>query len=351
MCYEWLKTFEESTAFPVAPYYITANEGERIVGATVCYLEQRNGARIIDRVLLGRLYKYALIKNLSFLPSLICNHQRGNGTHFIFSSGLEKEQISLLQTSILNTIEQIGRKNKTSICFFNITEEEVKLKGLLKHKGYYETFDLPTNFIDVNWASFEDYKKSLSQKYSYMDKSIRHELNRNRKSGVVIEQLRDIKSCQERLISLLKMNHFKYNSTSFPLKENYFQKVRENFGNNAAIYVAKKNEVIIGVSVVLRKGDEAFFSSIGVDHNLSQKDFTFFNIGYYKPIKDAIETNIKRIYFGRGLYETKIKRGCNVKDMKVLYKPRNVLVNPILKLWFPFHKRWMMNKISRIREI
>jgi predicted N-acyltransferase len=351
MCYEWLKTFEETTKFPVVPYYITVNIEENVIGAAVCYLEQRNESRIIDRVLLGRLYRYPLIKRLSFMPSLICNHQRGDGTHFVFSSELDATKASLLQTKILNVIEDVARQKGVSICFLNVAEEEAALKNLLKQNGYYETFDLPTNFIDVNWISFEDYKKRLSQKYPYMDKSIRHELNRNQKSGVVIEQLQDICACQERLIDLLKMNHFKYNSSFFPLRENYFQKLKENFGNNAVIYTAKKNRTIIGVSVVLRKGNEAFFSSVGVDHELSKKDFTFFNIGYYKPIEDAIGTNIKRIYFGRGLYETKIKRGCNIKGMQVFYQPRNVLTRPILKLWFPFHKRWMSNKLSHIKEI
>ncbi len=184
-----------------------------------------------------------------------------------------------------------------------------------------------------------------------MNKSIRHELNRNRKSGVVIKQLPKIDNYQERLIELLKMNHFKYNPTTFPLKPNYFQQIKENFGDNSIVYAAVKEGIITGVQVVLRKGENALLSNIGVDYEYSKNDCTFFNLSYYEPIKNAAESNIKKIYYGRGLYETKIKRGCITEDMLIFYKPRNKIMNPIVKLWFAFHKRWMMKKLSHIKRI
>jgi predicted N-acyltransferase len=291
------------------------------------------------------------MKKLSFLPAVICNRQKGHGTHFIFPSGIKQEQIISLQNKMLDEIESIAKNNKASICFLNVINNESQLMKSLMERGYYKTIDLPSNFIDVKWSSFEGYKKYLIRKYPYMNKSIRHQLNRNRKAGVVIQQLQNIDNHQDRLLELLKMNHFKYNSTLFPLKPNYFRQVKENFGNNAVIYTAIKDGIIIGVSVELRKGNEAFFSSIGIDHKLSQNDFTFFNLGYYEPIKNAAECRIKRIYYGRGLYKTKIKRGCMPEDMFIFYKPENKSMNSIVKLWFAFHNRWMMRKLSYIKKL
>ena len=351
MCYEWLKTFEETTNFLLLPYYITINDQEKIIGASVCYFEQRSASRNIDRVLLGRLNKHGWMKKLSFLPSINCNRQRGHGTHFIFPPGIKQDQIILLRNKMLDEIESIAKNNKASICFLNVINNEIQLMKSLIERGYYKTIDLPSNFIDVKWSSFEGYKKYLSKKYPYMNKSIRHQLNRNKKAAVVIQQLQNIDNHQERLLELLKMNHFKYNSTTFPLKPNYFQQVKENFGDNAIIYTAIKDGIIIGVGVELRKGKEAFFSSIGVDHELSQNDLTFFNLGYYEPIKNALSSKIKRIYFGRALYKTKIKRGCIPEEMFIFYKPHNKIINPAIKLWFIFHERWMMHKLSYIKKL
>ncbi len=351
MCYEYLKTLEETIVFPLSHYYITLNDQEKLIGALVCCLERNNPSRIIEKVLLGRLHKNLLLKNFSFSPTIICNRQRGSGTHFIFNPGIKHDQIILYLSKMLDEMEHIAKENEASICFLNVTESEIELTGSLKARGYYKSIDLPSSFIYVKWLSFEGYKKYLLEKYPYMNKSIRHELNRNRKSGVVIKQLQNIDNCQERLIELLKMNHFKYNSTTFPLKPNFFQRAKENFGNNATIYAAVKDGIIIGVSVVLRKGEEAFFSNLAIDHELSKKDFTFFNLGYYEPIKNFTECNIKKIYFGRGLYKTKMKRGCITEDMFILYKPQNKIMSPIIKLWFAFHKKWMKYKVSAINKI
>ena len=351
MCYEWLKTIEETTAINSLPYYIVVLDEEKIIGASVCYLDQKDDNRIIDKVLLGRFCKLKWIKNITFSPVLICNWQRGHGTHFIFSPEIKNEHVILLQNKILEEIERIAKDNKANICFLNVMSDEKHLMKSLAERGYYKTSDIPSNFIDVKWSSFEGYKKKLSLKYPYMNKSIRHQINKNKKAGVKIEQLQDVDKLQERLIELLKMNHFKYNSSTFPLKSNYFKQLRRNFGENAIIYVAKKKGIIIGVSVVLRKGKEAFFSSIGVDHELSQNDLTFFNLGYYEPIKNAAEYNISLIYYGRGLYRTKIKRGCSVDDMFLFYKPQKKFFNPIIILWFAFHRLWMRNKLSYIKNL
>jgi len=350
MCYEFLKTFEETIVFPLLPFYITVDDKGKIIGASACYIEQKNEGRIIEKVILGKLLKYGA-KKISFLPALICNRQRGDGTHFIFHPELNDDQIILIQNKILDEIEQIAKNNNISVCFLNITDDEVHLIKALKQRGFYSSLDIPSNFIDIKWTSFEGYMEYLSKKYSNITKSIRRELNKNRKSGVVIEPFENIGNHQERLIDLLKINHFKYNSTVFPFKQNYFRQIKENFGNNAVIYTAVKDGIIIGVCIELRRGKEIFHSNIGVDHNLSQNDYTFFNLSYYEPIKHATQCKISRIYYGRGLYHTKIRRGCTARSMYIFYKPQNNLFKPAVKFWFGFHRWWMKRKLAYIEKL
>ena len=351
MCYEFLKTFEETLIFPLLPYYITINDHEKIIGASVCYFEQKNEGRIIDKVILGKLLKFGLIEKLSLVPAVICNRQRGDGTHFIFYPWLSNDQITLLQNKMLDEIERIANERKASVCFLNIKDNETQLMKSLKERGYYKSLDLPSNFIDVEWSSFKEYENQVAKKYFNMKKSIRRELNKNLKSGVIIEQLENINNHQERLFELLKMNHFKYNSSPFPFKPDYFKKIKENFGDNTTIYSAVKDGVIIGVQVELRRGNEAFLSNVGVDYEYSQKDLTFFNLAYYEPIKHAIQFDISRIYYGRGSYETKIRRGCTTQDMFIFYKPHKKLMNPFVNLWFAFHYIWMKRKLAYIKEL
>lgn len=351
MSYEYFKTFEETTVFPLLPYYITIVSAGKILAASAFYFEPQNSTRVLDSVLLGRLSKIGLMKKITFLPSSICNRQRGHGTHFVFSPNMNNDQVISLQEIIIDEIEKIAREKKASVSFLNVTSNQKTLMKGLRKRGYFETKDLPSNFIDIKWSSFEGYKKYLSEKYPYMNKSIRHELNRNRKSGVVIKEEQITANNEKRLFELLKMNHFKHNVSKFPLKENYFKKIKEIFSKDAIIYTAEKNGIIIGVSTILKKGEEAFFSGVGVDHEQSKKDFTFFNLGYYEPIKQMTQYNIKRIFFGRGLYNTKIKRGCIAEDMFIFYKPKYRFSIPFVKMWFYFHKKWMSHKFSYIKKI
>ncbi|HVO73541.1 MAG TPA: peptidogalycan biosysnthesis protein [Ignavibacteriaceae bacterium] len=351
MSYEYLKTFEETKVFPLVSYYITINEGGRIIGASVCHFEPWNEARILDKIILGKLLKYRWTKNISSLPAVICNRQRGDGTHFIFHPDLSNDRIITLQDKILDEIENIAKENKASLCFMNVTEDELHLIELLKLRGYSQSVDLPSNFFDIKWNSFEEYLEFLSLKYKNIKKQIRHELNRNRKMGVVIEQLQNINGHEKRLLELLKMNHFKYNSYKFPFKENYFRQIKENFGNNALIFTAVKDGVIIGVCIQLRKGKEAFLANLAADHERSQNDYSLFNVGYYEPIKHAVKCNLARLYFGRGTYIAKIRRGCSNKDILIFYKPQKKLNKPAVKLWFGFHKLWMRRKLAYIKKL
>ena len=351
MSYEYFKTFEETTVFPLQPYYITISSDEKILAASAFYYEPQDSNRILDSVLLGRLSKTGLKKRITFLPSSICNRQRGHGTHFVFSPNIKDDLMISLQEILIDQIEKIAGEKKTSVSFLNVTSDQKALRESLRKRGYSETYDLPSNFMDIKWSSFEGYKKYLSGKYPSMNKSIRHEINRNKKSGVVIKEEQITAANEKRFIELLKMNHFKHNDSKFYLKENYFKKIKEIFGRDAIIFTAQKDGIIIGVCTILRKGEEVFFSSIGVDHELSKKDFTFFNLGYYEPIKQMIKSNVKRIFYGRGLYKTKAKRGCITEDMFIYYKPKNKIAVPLIKLWFTFHKQWMIRKLIYIKNL
>ena len=253
MSYEYFKTVEETTAFALLPYYITIASDANILAASAFYFEPQNSTRILDSVLLGRLSKTGSIKKVTFLPCMICNRQRGHGTHFVFSANMNNDQVISLQEIIIDEIEKIAREKKASVSFLNVTLEQKTLMNSLKKRGYFVTNDLPSNFIDVKWSSFEGYKKYLSEKYPYMNKSIRHELNRNIKSGVLINEEQITSGNEKRLFELLKMNHFKYNNSKFYLKENYFKKIKEIFGRDSIIYTAEKDGIIIGVSTILKE--------------------------------------------------------------------------------------------------
>lgn len=295
MCYDWFKTFEEGTIPSLKSNYIMIFDNGKLIGSSVCYLEKTSIAYSIDNVLFGRLKKFKLFKNSSFLPALICNPQKGFGTHLLISKDLNRENAIKVQNELITTIENIANENKISTCFCNVIDNETDLIDSLNKRGYSSTIILPLSYIDIKWSSFEDYKKYVSQIYPNMKKSIYREINKNRSAGVVIKQLQNVESHGKRLFELLEMNHRKYNS-ELSLKPDFFYRVKENFGDDAFIYTALKEEKIIGVHLEIRKGKEAICLYTGIDHFYSKDDLTYFNIAYYEPIKNAISNGLARIY-------------------------------------------------------
>jgi predicted N-acyltransferase len=351
MSYNWLKTFEESLINPSLPYYILIDDNTNIAAAAVCYLEKKNRSiGSIDNVLLGRIRNLSLIKNLSFLPALICGPKRSYGIHFSFDKGLKKGEVEKLQNQLLDIIENIANENSVPLCFTNILKEESSLIQLLNKRGYFKTQTWPLNYMNVEWNSFDEYKKYLGQRFSRMNKKVANEINKNKKSGVVIKILQNIAEHQERLLELLEMNHTTYNSSIFSLKPDYILNMKKNFGDGAIVYTAEKQGKINGVCVKLKNEKEAVLAEIGVDHTAGENDFTYFNIAYYEPIKDAIESGIKKIYAGNGLYKAKSKRGFSAADCFIFYKSRPGLKSFFIRVWLFFHYLWMRQKFSYVKK-
>ena len=353
MSHNWLKTFELTTTLSAKPFYLTVFDEEKLVGAAVCYLDKKAEATSIDELLLGRFQKFKTFGGLSFLPAVICYPRKGFGSHLLISKEVNLKQMKIIMNKLIDSMQDIAFSNQASICFQYVMDHEVELMNLLTEREFYKTISYPLCYIDINWSSFEDYKKYVCRKHPSMKKTIPREINKNRKAGVVIKKLQNIDEHQGRLYELLVMNHKKYYKDDFTFKPDYFHLATEIFGDDAEIYIAVKDEKIIGVCGVLRKGNEGYISCIGIDHNYSRDDFTYFNIMYYEPIYNAITNGIKRLYYSNALYELKSRRGCSVDNTYLFYKPfiKSPGKNFILKRWFRLHNWWMTQKLSYIKNL
>jgi predicted N-acyltransferase len=110
--------------------------------------------------------------------------------------------------------------------------------------------------------------------------------------------------------------------------------------------VAEKNGLAIGVKIILKQNGYANSCYIGIDHKTAGNDFTYFNLGFYATIKEAIRSNIKRIDYGNGMYSVKIDRGCHLTPTYLFYKPEHFLQRVFIPLWFRFHAFWFERKLS-----
>ncbi|MBN1493514.1 MAG: GNAT family N-acetyltransferase [Candidatus Omnitrophica bacterium] len=351
MCYAWMKTCEETLYKCNGCRYVLVYKVDTLCGATAWYIDKPVNELDLDDILLGRLKRIVRPFGVSFLPAIFCGPGMGYGTHFLFKVDLpETEQIQVAEF-MLSALEEIQREMKRGICFNNVMKKEKILIGLLEKRGYAKTITLPTAYLDIEWNTFDQYKKCIRDRDSSMKRNLNREINRIARVGIEISECADIAVCNERLMELLALNFAKYNRFELPFNKNYILKMKDNFGDDCVAYIAKKKGEIVAVSLAVYHGSEGLTPYLGVDYSLSKGDFTYFNIGYYEPITGAITRKAKRFYYGNGMYPVKMRRGCKVEDAYIFFKPYDAIQNKVIRSWFAFHFRWMSHKYRRINRV
>ena len=345
MCsYGWLKTMEETYARDrVVTYYLFEENGVPI-GATISYLATSPRRDVnLDSIFFGRGQPWAQRVGLSFLPALICFF-RAYGKHFLLAGHLDRAARQRVSALLLDAIEADAARYRASPCFLRVMESEPELQALLRKRNYRLTLDFPMTYLDITWSNFKGYLDQIRQRSRNAAGSIRNEINRNRREGVVIEPWTGDADLSPRMWTLLNQNYQKYNPGVLPFQRNFFQRLWANLGDEAVVYIARKKEHITGVSVTLRRGVVAYAQMVGVDHALAGPDASYFVLAFYRQVQYAIEKDLKRIYFGNAKYSLKQRRGCKISNSYIFYKSPRPAVNNLVGLWFLVHRIWFEKK-------
>jgi predicted N-acyltransferase len=196
------------------------------------------------------------------------------------------------------------------LSFVQVSTEEAPVRDLLVRRGYLSTRNVPVALMDIPWRSLDAYLSSLPGKRR---REFRREMRRNREAGVEIALLDSHTGLEDRLLALFEENARSHRSIGFPFGRQLFEALQEHMAAGSRLFVARKAGEIVGVYLVLRDGSTAVAFAVGVDGEQSD-DFTYFQLVYYGLIEHAIQHGIDRVYFGRGMYAAKVRRGCRLLD-------------------------------------
>ena len=347
--YGWLKTFEETAIDKVTPFYFLLEDDAVPVALAVCYESHKdNPFDLLNGYLLGRLEKIAGAFGISFKPALLCGPVRGNSDHVLVKQDLPQQQRIAYIRLLIETIESEAKKRRLSLFFTNVSEKESELRQELQARKYNLTVVHPKNRLEIKWLSFAEYlsdRQSISKKNSG---TFRNQIKKNREAGVSIRLLDELEN-EERLYQLLSEHHYRLNKKPFPHTENFFGSLQKNLGSDAMLLIAEKASEIIGVTILFRRGSKGWATFIGMDHNLSRNDFTYFNLAYYSFIDHAIQAGIKSLNYGGMLYRVKKRRGCSLEDNYIYHRAPARFLHNLLRPWFFMHMIWYKKrKIPRM---
>ncbi len=339
--YGWLKTVEETLIEKIEPLYFFITDSKGIVGASVCYIFNNTyNTGTLDHVIFGRFMRQAKALGISFLPALICSPLISYGFHFLIREDIDSEQRISIADELLYAIEKTAAEKRLSLAFVNTTSDETELNRLTRERGYHKVLDIPLHYLDITWKTFKGYKDHLKPVSRNMWRHLNTEINRNKREGVLIQPVEDVAAHEDRLYELVNMNSYAHNNKPFKFSKAFFRKLKKNLSDEVTIYMAVKKGEVIGVSLTFKRNRIGYLPIIGIDHELSGNDLTYFNIGYYRPILDAISSGMKRLYFGRSMNEVKRKRGCSARNIFFYYKPYSLWQKSLAVLLFPGLRMW-----------
>ncbi|MBW1741952.1 MAG: GNAT family N-acetyltransferase, partial [Deltaproteobacteria bacterium] len=314
--------------------------------AAVCYVFGKSDlVEDLDELLLGRVKRFASILGISFLPAFVCWPLLSYGDHLLVEKDLDPRQKTTIMHRLLDCIQNEASKHNLPVAFVNVMDRESALIEMLNRRGYNKSVHIPLNFIDMGWTSFDEYLTFLGNLSSNSKKTVRREINRNRREGTVVEPLRIRDKHEERLHQLLDMNCYKHNGRPFSFSKSFLHELQSNLGEDVVFYVSWKGGVLTGTSVVFKRNGMIHLPMIGVDHAMTGDDYTYFYLGFYKPMMDAVSNGTKRFYAGRGMYETKARRGFRTANLYIYYRASTKTMNMAIKPWFALLSEWNQLKI------
>jgi predicted N-acyltransferase len=351
LSHSWLRLIEDTSKIPTKFRYLLARDNSKILAALFCWGQnQELIPTSLDHVLYGRFAGTARLTGLTLQPSLICGALGGYHQGIMFRKDLSGTDRKNLLTLLLVSVEDMARIESHTLCFRQFPTEDNDAANVLSSRRYLCTPEFPLTYLDIEWNSFATYLKTLKRWHPGAEKSIRNEINRSRRAGVMIHRLKDTSSVFSRLHAVADAHYKRLNTSPFPYQPDFFGKIKEYLGDKVVIYTAVKGEQIIGVLIMLRSNGNAFLPIIGIDTEYVHKDGIYFNLAFNQPIRDGIESGLRRLYFGILLYGTKLRRGCRLADANIYLKTEgrisHLIMRPIIacRSW---KMRLMLSSLSR----
>jgi predicted N-acyltransferase len=327
--YGWFKTLESFGRLP-EPSYLTVNIKGRTIAIAPCFIDKIDdfftwGPNILP--FLHRIMSISQRLGLFRRNVLLCYSPACFRSKVLSASKYSDKRILSL---ISKKIDDICKKQKVLFSsFLFVSEFDELLVKNLESLNYTKYPNVVTYFLDVNWSSFDDYLESINH---HVRKNIRREIKKSLENGVIIKEEVISGDIAEKLSELQANLSTKYNpAANNKLDQSFFMKLQKYARDKTRLFVARKNDEVVGFSLSLHHKDVLDVYMCGFNYAAQTNTFfTYFNLVYYKPIQLAIDEKIKKIYFRISSDYVKLNRGCRPEQTYSFIKCHNIVLGPVI---------------------
>jgi predicted N-acyltransferase len=336
----WLRTIEEFSVSPCTGKYWLIRDADGILAAVPGILRvNRRRSYMGDRQHYGRLAPMVQSLRRKPAPLLWCGAQLGSGPPVLLRPGLSAGQIEQLSEALLRKVTKQADANGWSLAIQGAENYDEGVLQAINRAHFIQAPLLPDTLFENRWDSFAEFLLYNRQIHPATEKNMRQQINRGRRLGVIIEEITEIAELtklESRLHQLLDEHFVRLNQVPFPLHAGFLTATKARLGKRLIIYVARRNDHILGVVFAFRYGNSFAVKSVGVANEaLRKKDAVYFNLTFHHPIQVGIREKVSRISFGTTNYTPKTRRGMKIVPMHYWVHTRSPIhaacLKPLLK--------------------
>ena len=324
--YYFFKTLDESNFDQFSFFYILIYDEDALVGATSCFLMNFP----LDIAVTG---KFRVVVNFinKFWPRilnpriLICGLPMGEGR-----IGMAAEPQAVM-SAIYKGMEQISRQEKAGIIAFkdfNLSYRKILDECL--SAGFLRINSLPSTDMGINFASFDEYLKKLSnasksglkRKFKQVDGKVKIDLE-------IVNKLED--SALDEVYALYLQTYDKQELGLEKLPKAFFENIAKNMPSETKFFLWRIEKRIVAFALCLASGDYFIDYYLGFDYAIAFQYHLYF-VRFRDLMNWCIENKMKKYEMGATGYEPKRRLGFNFIPLYIYVKHRNKFFNPIFKI-------------------
>jgi predicted N-acyltransferase len=340
--YGWLLTVEQCSRARVEPLYFLHRDNGLVVATAVCYVASAsNHVETLDHMIYGRAAAAARVLRFSVMPAHVCGPALGYGWHIGIDDQLEPAERDRVRAAMIDAMESAARDRGVELSFVHLMDRERELARQLRERGYLRCANVPVAVLDVRWATFEAYLDDLPQRTR---SEFRRQMKHNRAAGTIVDCGGMMQIYDRRALELFDANQWKHSRLRFAFDERSFASFDTHMRGRAKLFTATKDSALTGACLVLSQGTSAYAVAVGIDQARAGDDYTYFHLTYNSTIADAIASGVRRVYFGRGLYDVKLRRGCSLENTW-LYSRASGAGRVATAAWFGLASFWNRLKL------
>jgi predicted N-acyltransferase len=308
--HRWLEVIEQSTNEAVDFTYILVRDKGKAIGAAAAQRHYRPArAESLDHLYYGRAARIARSLGVGVAPALVVGSRFGISQPFLVDASLPHDVQAGTVDLLVESILDVAGRARASVMIRNVPAGVHT--SALKARKFSSGPEVPTTYLDTHWTTFAQYRAALRKVHPSTESALRQQNNRAQRLGVTLERIVDPEMVTDEMYALIDRHFFRLNHLPAPVNSSFLRNALRMLGDEADLVVARDAEHLLGVNFVLRSGGIARSMMVGVDPDFGRESSVYFVL-MNKRIERTIECRDRRLYFGKLVYDVKLRRGCSL---------------------------------------